>query len=64
MNRIFTLAAMTACLASAPAHAGRKTSSISSIKQIRLDYIENYIEEAASKERLEPALLRDRSTTS
>lgn len=28
------------------------------IERIRLDYIEGYIEEAATKERLEPALLR------
>lgn len=28
------------------------------LQRIRLDYIESYIEEAASKERLEPALLR------
>ncbi len=28
------------------------------LRKIRLDYIEGYIEEAASKERLEPALLR------
>jgi soluble lytic murein transglycosylase-like protein len=31
---------------------------LSLIKRIRLDYIESYIEEAATKERLEPALLR------
>ena len=28
------------------------------LQRIRLDYIESYIEEAATKERLEPALLR------
>jgi soluble lytic murein transglycosylase-like protein len=30
----------------------------SSLKQIQLDYIQAYIEEAAAKERLEPSLLR------
>jgi soluble lytic murein transglycosylase-like protein len=34
----------------------RKPKSL--IERIRLDYIEAYIEEAATKERLEPALLR------
>lgn len=57
MNRTFCLLAMMApvVLPASDAHAG-KTSSL--IQRIRLDYIEAYIEEAATKERLEPALLR------
>lgn len=50
----------------APQKASRKPTTISQprkrqqslIQRIRLDYIEAYIEEAAVKERLEPALLR------
>ena len=45
-----------------PRKAARKPTTISQtqslIQAIRLDYIEAYIEEAAVKERLEPALLR------
>jgi soluble lytic murein transglycosylase-like protein len=71
MKRTFCLLAMTATIAfpllseaanSRPSiqpvkqPVKRKTSSL--IQRIRLDYIEAYIEEAATKERLEPALLR------
>lgn len=35
-----------------------RSKGLSLIKRIRLDYINSYIEEAATKERLEPALLR------
>jgi soluble lytic murein transglycosylase-like protein len=38
--------------------AARSPHRSSLIQRIRLDYIESYIEEAATKERLEPALLR------
>jgi len=56
MNRIFCFLATMASLTTLDAHAGKKTPSL--IQRIRLDYIEGYIEEAATKERLEPALLR------
>lgn len=72
MKRTFCLLAMMATIAlplpseadaanainRKPTHqrVNRKASSL--IKRIRLDYIEAYIEEAATKERLEPALLR------
>lgn len=58
MNRTFCIMAMMAAIAPA-SHAkdtGRDTASL--IQRIRLDYIEEYIDEAATKERLEPALLR------
>ena len=42
--------------ASAATPAAAKAPSL--IQRIRLDYIESYIEEAATKETLEPALLR------
>ncbi len=57
MNRTFwLLATMAPIFFANEAEAARKTSSL--IQRIRLDYIEGYIEEAATKERLEPALLR------
>jgi len=52
MKKIFFVLAM---MASTPALAARSPSLA---QRIRLDYIETYIEEAAVKERLEPALLR------
>ncbi len=54
MKRIFCLLATMAASAATPAAA--KAPSL--IQRIRLDYIESYIEEAATKETLEPALLR------
>lgn len=36
----------------------QKASASSSLQRLRLDYIQAYIEEAATKESLEPALLR------
>jgi soluble lytic murein transglycosylase-like protein len=54
MNRIFILLA-TMATAPAPAFAAHGPTLV---QRIRLDYIETYIEEAAVKERLEPALLR------
>lgn len=56
MKRTFCLLATMAFTFSPDAQAGRKETSL--IQRIRLDYIEGYIEEAATKERLEPALLR------
>jgi soluble lytic murein transglycosylase-like protein len=61
MKRTFCLLATMAFFAipgsvlASPAHKGRGPSFV---ERIRLDYIESYIEEAATKERLEPALLR------
>jgi soluble lytic murein transglycosylase-like protein len=52
MNRILFL---LATMASTPAFAAHGPTLV---QRIRLDYIETYIEEAAVKERLEPALLR------
>ena len=52
MNGIFFLLAMTAAASSFAARGPNL------VQRIRLDYIETYIEEAAVKERLEPALLR------
>jgi soluble lytic murein transglycosylase-like protein len=54
MNRIFILLA-TMATAPTPAFAAHGPTLV---QRIRLDYIETYIEEAAVKERLEPALLR------
>ena len=56
MKRTFCLLAMTAAFSSPAALAAKRPSSL--LQRIRLDYIESYIEEAASKEKLEPALLR------
>ena len=57
MKRIFFLLATMAAspTVTTPAYAARGPSVV---QRIRLDYIETYIEEAAVKERLEPALLR------
>ncbi|MGZ3740903.1 MAG: lytic transglycosylase domain-containing protein [Bdellovibrionota bacterium] len=55
MKRTFALLA-TMAATSASAHAAKRGPTL--IQRIRLDYIETYIEEAAVKERLEPALLR------
>ncbi|MGZ3684971.1 MAG: transglycosylase SLT domain-containing protein, partial [Bdellovibrionota bacterium] len=55
MKRTFALLA-TMAATTAPAQAAKHGPSL--IQRIRLDYIETYIEEAAVKERLEPALLR------
>jgi soluble lytic murein transglycosylase-like protein len=56
MNRIFFVASMA--LFSFPTWAAHRKPANALMQRIRLDYIEAYIEEAASKERLEPALLR------
>lgn len=65
MNRTFILLAMMASVTAEAAprrpKSPRKPQNVteqSLIQRIRLDYIEGYIEEAATKERLEPALLR------
>lgn len=66
MKRTFWLLAMMAPIAArtvALAHLGGDAAHAavhvpSLTQRIRLDYIESYIEEAAAKERLEPALLR------
>ena len=56
MKRTFCLLAMMASSAiSAEAHAKVPPSPL---RQLRLEYIQSYVEEAAAKERLEPALLR------
>ncbi len=39
-----------------PGEAG--AAKANSLKALRLEYIQNYVEEAAAKERIEPALLR------
>lgn len=55
MKKLFFVWATMAALRPLPAPAaGRSTL----VQRIRLDYIETYIEEAAVKESLEPALLR------
>jgi soluble lytic murein transglycosylase-like protein len=60
MAPVFLLASEAIAQKRSPAQIakapGKNTSSL--IHRIRLDYIEGYIEEAAAKERLEPALLR------
>jgi soluble lytic murein transglycosylase-like protein len=53
--RMLPLLALMAAINAPPARAARSNSLV---QRIRLDYIETYIEEAAVKERLEPALLR------
>jgi soluble lytic murein transglycosylase-like protein len=55
MKRTFCLLATMAFFA-IPETVHARESSL--LRKIRLDYIEDYIEEAAAKERLEPALLR------
>ncbi len=57
MKRTFCFLAMMAPIA-APDLAEARAKGTHLIDQIRLDYIETYIEEAATKERLEPSLLR------
>jgi soluble lytic murein transglycosylase-like protein len=54
MKRTFCLLATMAFFAIPPLGLAKETS----LKQVRLEYIQNYIEEAAAKERLEPALLK------
>jgi soluble lytic murein transglycosylase-like protein len=58
MTAAFSTAARAVAFAhlGGAAQASQKVPSL--IQRIRLDYIESYIEEAAAKERLEPALLR------
>lgn len=55
MKRTFCLPAMMALFFSSEALAARQPSSL---KRLQLDYIQTYVEEAAAKERLEPALIR------
>jgi soluble lytic murein transglycosylase-like protein len=56
MKRTFCLLAMMAVSAISP--EARAKVPPSPLRQLRLEYISSYVEEAASKERLEPALLR------
>ncbi|RZA06095.1 MAG: lytic transglycosylase domain-containing protein [Proteobacteria bacterium] len=56
MKRTFCLLAMMAVSAISP--EARAKVPPSPLRQLRLEYISSYVEEAAAKERLEPALLR------
>jgi soluble lytic murein transglycosylase-like protein len=56
MKRTFCLLAMMAAPAISP--EARAKVPPSPLRQLRLEFIQAYVEEAAAKERLEPALLR------
>ena len=56
MKRTFCLLAMMAASAISP--EARAKVPPSPLRQLRLEFIQSYVEEAAAKERLEPALLR------
>lgn len=55
MKRTFALLATMAAFALSGEGRAEK---ISRLKELRLEFIQDYVEEAAAKERLEPALLR------